>query len=148
MSGKLKVEQLLDIASPAAPPLPAYQDYLIAIAIMIAGLLALGLFIRRYYSRRQRARRDLVRLIRLVGRTADRVDSRYLAYRIAEILRGGLGLTRLTASSELPESLYAERRRWLSFISALDQARYALPVETRDRMLVREADFWLRKWPR
>lgn len=156
MNDKSNLTQLFDIEPPLAPGSSPYPDMLLASAILLAGIILLGLYIRRYASRRQRARRELARLARDISRQADadrpdEMNAQYLAYRVAEIVRDGLRLRGLTASTALPDDLFVHRQRWGRFITALDQARYMARDTGRDTdvlPLINEADFWLGKWPR
>ena len=130
--------QLIDILPPAPPP-DATGPWLVAVlALAVTGALLLGL--RHFTSRRGRARRRLARL----QKRSRTLDAHTLAFRLAAILRDGLGLIRLQAAHADP----ACADGWRSFLARLDRARYAPESLPPDELqaLLREARHWLGRW--
>ena len=139
------LQKMLDIE---APLLPADHTALFIAAGcgILLGLVLLVLWWRHYTGNRSRARRRLSRLQQATSHHT--TDPQYRAYQLATILRIGLGLSRLTATTPLPARLHNRQAEWQSFIQQLDQFRYAKQAASAADLepLFAQASFWLRRW--
>lgn len=140
-------EGLLDIDVPP-PPAASGTDMLLWI-VVVALILLVAWFAwrRRQRAPRVQARRRLDAL--RTAHDAQTLTARAAAFRLAVVLRQGLGLGRLSVQTPVPASIATLDERWRAFLTALDAARYApRPCSDTDlQRLFAEAGFWLRHWP-
>lgn len=138
---------LLDVELPA-PEALAVTPLLPWLGLAVLLLLTAGLLWRWRYSPRGLARRRLQGLERAAR--AGRLPPREAVLHLAQALRLGLGLPRLSPQCT-PSALPAGQvTRWHDFLVALEAARFAPAGCSADaaRALILEARYWLRRWPR
>lgn len=138
---------LLDVELPA-PEALAVTSLLPWLGLVALLLLTAWLLWWWRFSPRGLARHRLQRLERVAR--AGRLPPRGVALHLAQALRLGLGLPRLSlqcAPSALPAG---QVTRWRDFLVALETARFAPDGCSADaaRALILEARYWLRRWPR
>lgn len=142
-----KLEGIADIEPPLLPPESSTDIIIFSILATILLLYVAYRFWRYRYSLRGQAMRRLVRLQQAPIPTAE--DRRYATFQLAAILRLGLNLQQVSASTPLPSRLTPFQTRWRAFVQQLYSARYA-PADVTDGVitsLLEDAAFWLRRWP-
>lgn len=142
-----KLDGIADIEPPLLPPDSGTEIIIFSILGIGLVLLLAYLFWRYRYSLRGQARRRLLQLQQVQLSTS--ADNRYTAYQLAAILRIGLGLRQVSESTPLPSKIAPHRARWHAFVQQLYHARYA-PADVTDGViisLIKDATFWLRRWP-
>ncbi len=135
----LPPELLQRLADIAPPPAPDWRPLLLAGGVLLALLL---LTLAWYLARRpQTPRRAALKRLRLLERQwrQGRCNERETAYRLAAILRLGLGLEQLQAA---PEARH--EGEWRQFVAQLDELRYqAQPRRRLSSELFNKARRWL-----
>lgn len=142
-----KINGLYDIQPPGAAELSNTEWGLIILVIAIFLSLFFYLVWKKFYSKRNRIKREIIKLQRSFLLTSS--SSHKTVYLICDFLRYGLGLSRLTRNTPLPGKINAQQSRWTDFTTKLDQHRYQKSsVSTEDLdYLFSESLFWLRTWP-
>lgn len=143
----VKLDGIADIVSPIATPQDDTTIWVTAsISVMVLVSIVLLLAWKHIRSPRYRALRKLDALHTSLWQQAPADKS--VAFRIADILRYGLGKTRISTTTRLPEHFTKELEQWQDFVMALQQARYS-PEACDTNILVRlitESRYWLRHW--
>ncbi len=143
------LSRLADIELPAAPD---WQPFIIAAAVIIAITLILTAAWLAWRSRkhstgnRQTATPIATAQTRLeqirMDWQAGKMDDREAAYRLATLLRLGLGLPQLT--SECPAHLAANQTAWRDMLHLFEQLRYQqAPQVTLTLEVFQRAKNWL-----
>ena len=122
--------------------------------LLIFGVIAFSLFVvygAIVYHRSRSKRFQAVRALRRLARAlqAQSINNQSCAYEVASLMQRGLNLSRIAESTFFPPSLSEHRNRWQSFVTSLDQARYAakpFPISSLNQLLF-EAEYWLKRWP-
>ncbi len=132
------------------PPAPDWQPLIIAtLVVLIALLLAVALIYLR--SRRQQPghiddqSREALHQLHLLQQQwlQQSIDDHDAAYRLATLLRLGLGLNQLTNTA--PPALIEQQQRWQQLQQQLIQLRYT-PAESRPPLsadLFTQVETWL-----
>lgn len=123
------LRQLADIE---LPPMPNYDSIIWGVIGLITLLVACAIVWRRLHKIAQPAHKATVALIKLqeveiLWRTKA-LTPRETAFRLACLLRLGLGLAQLTG--DCPASLKTYRQSWSDTITMLDQIRYPAQIPT------------------
>jgi len=129
-------------------PVQDNNTLLITVVVLLftMGIISIVAY-RRSRGRRNIAVRSVKRLAR--AHQSGSISNNACAYEIAALMQHGLNLTQVSAGTSFPESLTGQRSRWYSFVNRLDQARYtmaSIPASSM-KQLLRDAEFWLRRWP-
>lgn len=143
MNGDGIVTAMADIA---LPPAPDWRPFL-----AVAALVVLGFALAGWLALRRRARRGLApvqaeavtRLDRLRQAWLDReLDEREVAYRLATLLRLGLGVPQLQPDG--PPPACANSREWADTVALLQHLRYRRHPDTGlSRAIFERARRWL-----
>ena len=119
-------QQLADVEP---PPAPDWQPLIIAVVIVIAATL-LAVVVIRLRSRRKHSshasdkNRDALYQLQLLqqARQQNEIGDHDVAYRLATLLRLGLGLNQLTDTP--PPALQSDQQQWQELIRLLARLRY------------------------
>lgn len=132
----------VDIAPPQAPPPSGDPVVLAGLAVVLAALLAIGLYL--HTRPRLRARRGLRRLARELRGPA--VDGKTTCFRIRAWLQTGFGHADLTAVRMSEEARQAD---WQAYLDTLSACCFrSEPADAAEaRRLVEEAARWLHARP-
>lgn len=127
-----------DIIEPAMPPAPP-PDYSWAMLIAALALLALLAWAGVHWARTRRRRLGRRRLKQAQQAfSAGQLSAREAAFAVADALRTGLGLQRITAAA-------SRDARWHAFVQRLDRLRYDAAADPSELgPLFAEAASWLR----
>lgn len=123
-------------------------NILVGIVIMAIVFGALLIFVRyRYFSVRGRASRELAALQTEFERHYS--DEHKTVFLLADILRRGLQLQKISIETLLPEKCDSQNSRWSIFVKTLYAARYSVQVADPSQInrLFAETQYWLRHWP-
>lgn len=129
MKQGVALQQLADVLP---PPAPGWGWAIAAASVAVLLTVAVSWW---WMSSRRRSDRDIaapearlrLRELRMAWRSRQ-VDDREAAYRLATLLRLGLGLTQLTSS--LRPAAIAEARDWDRTLRELDRLRYCDAIGT------------------
>ena len=143
----LKIDGLYDIQPPAAAALSNAEWFMIFFVSALLSGLVLYLLLRKIYSRKNRIKREILRLQKFSS--INNTNPHDTIYLLSDFLRRGLGLTCLTKQTRLPDKIASQQVRWSDFTSKLDQLRYKKNNATAKELdhLFSESLFWLRYWP-
>ena len=134
---------ILDIVIPVIPESDIFSSiifFVLLIVVLFAGIYLWRMFI----TSKGKARRRLARL-QQQNTNSSETDSNTV-YQIADIIKDGLGLSRLSAKKILPMSGERQSQSWLSFVQHLDSARYSSEPFSREELkqLMLDAKRWLK----
>lgn len=136
------------IADIVAPMLPA-ENVTGSVTLIIATLCAaIAVSLWLAWRRARQPRRRALRMLAKLDTDMSPHHAHETAFRLAAILRYGLGQTRISPATPLPASIAGLQSRWDAFVTSLHRARYAAACPDPDslRQLLVESGFWLRAW--
>lgn len=137
---------LIDLIEPVRPVLVATGYGVWWLALALATLVLLGLWMR-WRGRCVRARRKRLQQLRQAC-AAGRVSQHEAAYRLASELRQGLQLQQLNADQPPPALPVAEHPGWAESVTRLDMLRYQAEAsldEGQWTRLCKQVAIWLKR---
>jgi hypothetical protein len=153
---------LLDIEPPELPAESNFANVVTGFTLLFILVVFIVLGIRRYFSPRAKARRQLHQLQRKCMKNIREIssspnadgedDNRETSYQLARLLATGLGLNGVTISTPLPGTLDHLQERWRLFTGELSAARYEQPTSRPGCLdnldsLFKDSLFFLKNWP-
>jgi len=137
--------KLVDIILPAAPAATG-DTYIIVLFACLLLVVLVALVSWYQHHTRGKYRRRLAQLSRSLDSSP--VNTRKLAYQVAQILTDGLDIHSISSATQLPNALQQEQGAWQNFTSRLDMYRYASiqPEQYEVMVLISESSYWLRNW--
>lgn len=144
-SDQVNLSGIVDIEF-APPVTPPTDPFWVGTIIVLALLVAVGLFLWAWNSNRFKNLRRLKQLKQSWNR--QQLDAHQTAFKLAALLRSSFQIGHLSINTPLPSKLQQEHDRWKVFNELLADARYAANSPSRSNIdkLLQESRYWLRHW--